>query len=120
VERAELEGARAHPFGPGTVDADGELGGRVDLAGDLDDPGREPDLLLLGEAEALARRGAMDEVPDRYLAPIARDDLADVILGEPEDGVEVSFPEPQPVGLNLMVEPPALDGITISLDERSA
>ena len=46
----------AHPFGPGAVDADGELRGRVGLAGDLDDPGRQPDLLLLGEAEEVARR----------------------------------------------------------------
>ena len=38
MKRAELEVARAHPFGPGPVDADRQLSRRVGLVGDLDGP----------------------------------------------------------------------------------
>ncbi len=36
MERPELEVARPHPFGPGAIDADGQLRRGVGLAGDLD------------------------------------------------------------------------------------
>ncbi len=36
MKRAELEVARSHPFGPGAIDADGQLGRRIALVGDLD------------------------------------------------------------------------------------
>ena len=62
VERAELEWARTHPFGPRAIDPQGKLGGRIGLPGDLDRPGGEADLLLLGEAEEIGRRGPVDGV----------------------------------------------------------
>ena len=68
MKRAELKVARAHPLGPGTVDADRQLSRRVGLMGDLDGPCRDPDLLFLGQAQDVAAAGPMNHVPERHPA----------------------------------------------------
>src|SRR5205823_14489530 len=112
MERAELEVAGAHPFRPGTVDADGQLRRRVGLPGDLDGARGDPHLLFLGQAEDLPAGRAMHHLPERDLASIAQHGLADEVRDQAVDGLVITFPEPEPVrerALTELDERPGLD-----------
>ncbi len=76
----------------------------IGLSGDLDEPGGEPDLILLGQSEHLARGRAGNHVPGGDLAAIAGDRLADEVAGLGEDLVEIPLPEPEPVGQGATTE----------------
>ena len=98
MERAKLEGARGHPLGPGAIEPDQELRGGIGLAGDLEQPGGHADLVFFGHPQDIGRARPVDQVPERDLAPIPGDRLADDVDGHAQDRVEVARPEPDPVG----------------------
>ena len=98
MKRAELKVARAHPLGPGAVDADRQLGRGVGLVGDLNGPRGDPDLLFLGQAQDIAAAGPVNHVPERNPAAVALNDLADEVSRQAADRLAVALPEPDPVG----------------------
>src|SRR4029077_13990119 len=93
----ERKVAGAHPFRPGTVDADSQLSRGISLSGDLDGTGGNSHLLFFRQAEDVPAGRAVEDVPERDLSPIAHDGLPDEIRDQPVDGLKITFPEPQPV-----------------------
>ena len=70
-----------------------KLGARVCLPRDLNGAGRDPDLLFFGQAEDVAARRAVNQVPERHAAAIALNDLLDEIRHQAADCFAVSLPE---------------------------
>jgi hypothetical protein len=68
------------------------------VAGDLEEPGRQADLVFFAEPEDLGGRRAVDQGPGGDLALVPGDDRADVVDGQAEDRLEVAVPEVEPVG----------------------